>query len=153
MQTFWRFRDEIGKYLSTCLIALLGVGSLSAGLLHAQPGSNKQQKQSGSQGAGDDRVRAFRGRHRKNGQEVTAKCQGVWRPKAFRVGTKSLLGYGRWKHYAKLRLEPKRASKPSVHKMGWEKKGKHHYYYGKELMTAGQERFAGSCETLVCFTA
>ena len=52
------------------LIALLGVGLLSTGLLHAQPGSNKQQKQSGLQGAGDDRVRAFRGCQRKNRQEI-----------------------------------------------------------------------------------
>ena len=60
------------------LIALLGVGSLSSGHLHAQPGSNKQQKQSSSQGAGDDRVRAFRGRHRKNGQEIQPATEMTW---------------------------------------------------------------------------
>jgi len=70
MQTFGGFAMKLGNISALALIALLGVGSLSTGLLHAQHGSNKQQKQSGSQGAGDDRVRAFRGRHRKNGQEV-----------------------------------------------------------------------------------
>jgi hypothetical protein len=60
------------------LIALLGVGSLSSGHLLAQPGSNKQQKQSSSQVAGDDRVRAFHGRHRKNGQEIQPATEMTW---------------------------------------------------------------------------
>ncbi len=69
---------KLGNISVLALIALLGVGSLSTGLLHAQHGSNKQQKQSGLQGTGDDRVRAFRGRHRKNGQEVQPATEMTW---------------------------------------------------------------------------
>jgi len=69
---------KLGNVLALALIALFGLGSLSAGRLHAQPGSKKQQKQSSSQGAGDDRVRVFRGRHRKSGQQVQPASEMTW---------------------------------------------------------------------------
>jgi len=69
---------KVGNISVLALIALLGVGSLSSALLQTQAGSNKQQKQSGSQVAGDDRVRAFRGRHRRNGQEVQPATEMTW---------------------------------------------------------------------------
>lgn len=69
---------KLGIISALALIALLGVGSLSSALLQAQAGSKEPQKQSGLQGAGDDRVRAFRGRHRKNRQEVQPASEMTW---------------------------------------------------------------------------
>jgi hypothetical protein len=52
------------------LIALLGAGALISPVSRAGLGSNDQRQQSGSQGAGDDRVRVFRARHNNKGPKV-----------------------------------------------------------------------------------